>query len=122
MEILGVHHIQMTAPKGCEPDARAFYVGLLGLEEIAKPKTLQDRGGVWFRTPSGDIHIAARESDTPPSQHRHVALRVKSADTLRRKLQQANIKIEEAPEVSGWRRFFAYDPFGNKIEILEIIP
>lgn len=120
MEILGVHHVQMTAPLGCESDARHFYGDILGLEEIPKPESLQGRGGVWFRTPVADLHIAAREKDTPPSNHRHLALQVKSVETLRLTLVEAGIKIEEAPDVPGWRRFFAYDPFGNKIEFLEI--
>ena len=30
-------HVQLAAPPGCEAEARAFYGGLLGLEEIEKP-------------------------------------------------------------------------------------
>ena len=35
-------------PKGCEDDARAFYAGLLGLTEVAKPEPMRANGGVWF--------------------------------------------------------------------------
>lgn len=121
MFITGVHHIQLTAPPGCEPDARAFYIGLLGLDEIPKPRSLQDRGGVWFRTGNCDLHISPRENDTPPGTNRHIALRVKNAEALRRKLQEAGARIDPAPEVPGWKRFFGYDPFGNKLEFLEIV-
>jgi catechol 2,3-dioxygenase-like lactoylglutathione lyase family enzyme len=121
MLITGVHHIQMIAPPGSEPDARAFYIGLLGLEEIPKPKSLQERGGVWFRTGGCDIHISVRENDTPPGTNRHVAFRVKNAEAMRQKLHKAGVKMDDATEVPGWKRFFAYDPFGNKLEFLEIL-
>lgn len=120
MSILGVHHIQLIAPPGSEPDARVFYVGLLGLEEIPKPRELRERGGVWFRTPTADIHIGVRSDDTPPGSYRHVAFRVKNITAIRHRLEQAKAKIEEAPAVEGWMRFFVYDPFGNKLELLEI--
>ena len=47
--IVGLDHVQVAAPAGCEDDARRFYGALLGLEEIEKPPLLAARGGVWFR-------------------------------------------------------------------------
>ena len=120
--ILGVHHIQITAPENCEPDARAFYVGLLGLEEIHKPKELRGRGGVWFHTPNHiEIHVSVRPNDTPPGTHRHIALRVDHLDTLLQRLKEAGVKTEQPPEVEGWKRIFIFDPFDNKLELLEIL-
>jgi catechol 2,3-dioxygenase-like lactoylglutathione lyase family enzyme len=119
-KVLGIHHVQLTGPPGCEPDARAFYVGILGLEEIPKPKGLRGRGGVWFRTPNADLHIGAKNDDTPPEPHRHLALQVENAAAWRTILKLKHVRVEDAPEVAGCRRFFCYDPFGNKIEILEI--
>jgi catechol 2,3-dioxygenase-like lactoylglutathione lyase family enzyme len=42
--IVGLDHVQVAAPAGCEDDARAFYGVLLGLEEIEKPRRWP-RGG-----------------------------------------------------------------------------
>ena len=42
--IVGLDHVQVAAPAGCEEDARAFYGVLLGLEEIEKPALLASRG------------------------------------------------------------------------------
>lgn len=47
--ILGIHHAQITIPKGKEREARDFYCGVLGLKEIPKPESLQGRGGFWLR-------------------------------------------------------------------------
>jgi hypothetical protein len=41
--ILGLDHVQVTAPPGSEAQARGFYGELLGLIEIEKPSALADR-------------------------------------------------------------------------------
>ena len=38
--VVGLDHVQVAAPKGCEREARSFYGGLLGLPEIEKPEPL----------------------------------------------------------------------------------
>lgn len=40
-----LHHVHLAMPRGEEEKARAFYSGVLGLEEIAKPPNLAARGG-----------------------------------------------------------------------------
>jgi catechol 2,3-dioxygenase-like lactoylglutathione lyase family enzyme len=35
--IAGIDHVQVAAPLGCEAQARAFYGGVLGMEELRKP-------------------------------------------------------------------------------------
>ena len=44
-DFLGIDHVQLAAPARCEAEARAFYGGVLGWEEIPKPAALQARGG-----------------------------------------------------------------------------
>lgn len=44
--ILGLHHAQITIPKGAEEEGKKFYCNVLGLEEIEKPVSLQGRGGL----------------------------------------------------------------------------
>ena len=48
MGVLGLDHVQLAAPPGCEEAARRFFGGLLGLAEVEKPEPLRSRGGVWF--------------------------------------------------------------------------
>jgi catechol 2,3-dioxygenase-like lactoylglutathione lyase family enzyme len=37
MHITGLDHVQLAMPPGQEEEARHFYGGLLGLEEVKKP-------------------------------------------------------------------------------------
>ncbi|CAA9382173.1 MAG: hypothetical protein AVDCRST_MAG03-27 [uncultured Rubrobacteraceae bacterium] len=51
-------HVQLVMPAGREDEARAFYAGLLGLDELEKPATLASRGGAWFGLPDGrQLHL-----------------------------------------------------------------
>lgn len=55
--ISGIHHAQITIPAGKEEEARAFYCGVLQLEEIPKPESLMHRGGFWVRVGNRQLHI-----------------------------------------------------------------
>ena len=44
-----LHHVQLALPPGGEQACRDFYVGGLGLTEVAKPPVLAARGGLWVR-------------------------------------------------------------------------
>ena len=74
-------HVQIAAPPGCEAEARRFYGGLLGLEEIEKPEPLQARGGVWFRAGDRQLHIGV-EQDFAPARKAHPAFRVERSEEL----------------------------------------
>ena len=76
MSVVGLDHVQIAAPCGCEPEARRFYGELLGLPEIEKPEPLADR------------LIAAGET----------------------------VRWDEA--LPDQRRFYAEDPWGNRLELL----
>ena len=52
MTVVGIDHVQLAMPAGQEEAARQFYVGLLGLTEVAKPSHLVARGGAWFENAS----------------------------------------------------------------------
>jgi enamine deaminase RidA (YjgF/YER057c/UK114 family) len=49
MRIDRLEHVQLAMPPGGESQARAFYSGVLGIPEIAKPPTLAKRGGCWLQ-------------------------------------------------------------------------
>jgi catechol 2,3-dioxygenase-like lactoylglutathione lyase family enzyme len=117
--IVGLDHVQVAAPAGCEPEARRYYGGLLGLPEIEKPEPLRSRGGVWFGVGTQQLHIGVQEPFSP-ARKAHPALRVRATELegLALRLTQAGAEViwdEELPEV---RRFFSEDPWGNRIELL----
>lgn len=73
MRVAGIHHVQVAVPPGSERAARAFYGGVLGLEEIPKPPHLAARGGVWFRCGGLELHLGVEEPFRP-AHKAHVAV------------------------------------------------
>ncbi len=118
--VVGLDHVQVAAPRGCEAEARRFYGTLLGLEEIDKPEELRARGGVWFLCGEQQLHVGV-EDDFAPARKAHPALRVADddgLDTLAERLQQADERVIPDEALPGIRRFYAQDPWGNRIELL----
>lgn len=116
--ITGIDHLQIAAPKGCEAEARRFFGGLLGLEEIDKPEGLRTRGGCWFRLASGQLHIGVEE-DFRPARKAHPAFAVQNVEALYDTLVAAGITCIRDEAVPGVRRFYADDPWGNRLEFTE---
>ena len=114
----GLDHLQLAIPEGGEDRARAFYVDLLGLSEVAKPEALSGRGGLWLNGPDLALHLGV-ERPFRPAAKAHPAFRVASLDTARARFADAGIETLDDAPLPGLTRFFAQDPFGNRIEILE---
>ncbi|HLH07455.1 MAG TPA: VOC family protein [Terriglobales bacterium] len=118
MLIREIDHVQIAAPKGCEDAARYFFGELLELQEIEKPEELRARGGCWFRVGARQLHIGVEEQFRP-AEKAHPAFRVMDVDAIFHKLQGAGIICEWDDTVPGVRRFFANDPWGNRLEFTE---
>lgn len=116
--IAGLHHVQLAAPPGTEPRMRAFYGGMLGLTEVAKPAALAARGGVWFRGPGIELHIGV-EDGFRPARKAHPGILVRDLDALAGRLRAAGHDVRADGLLPGFRRFYADDPAGNRLEFLE---
>jgi catechol 2,3-dioxygenase-like lactoylglutathione lyase family enzyme len=117
--ITRIDHVQLAAPKECEAAAREFYGSILGLREIEKPEPLRGRGGCWFQCGEQQIHIGV-ESDFRAAKKAHPAFAVSDLAKLRESFQTHGIKITDDDSLPGTRRFFAEDPWGNRLEFLEV--
>jgi catechol 2,3-dioxygenase-like lactoylglutathione lyase family enzyme len=117
--IARIDHIQLAAPKGCEAAAREFYGSILGLTEIEKPEPLRARGGCWFECGEQQLHIGV-EAAFQPARKAHPAFAVTDLGKLRESLLARGIKITEDDSLPETKRFFAEDPWGNRLEFLEI--
>jgi catechol 2,3-dioxygenase-like lactoylglutathione lyase family enzyme len=119
VSVLGIDHVQIAAPAGCEAQARRFFGELLGLSELAKPEQLRARGGVWFAVGAQQLHVGVAEPFTP-ARKAHPALRLEPAelDALAARLQQAGVALEWDRSLAPTRRFHCADPWGNRIELL----
>ena len=116
--IARIDHVQLAAPKGCEAAAREFYGSILGLREIEKPDSLRARGGCWFQCGEQQIHIGV-EPDFRPAKKAHPAFAVSDLGKLRESLTARAVKITDDSSLPDTCRFFAEDPWGNRLEFLE---
>ena len=118
MAILSLDHVQLAMPAGREDDARAFYSGLLGLEEQPKPANLAKRGGCWFGRGALKVHVGV-ENDFRPTRKAHPAFIVDDLAELRKTLETAGCLVVEDEPLEGYDRFYVNDPFGNRIELMQ---
>ncbi|MFD1778540.1 VOC family protein [Fredinandcohnia salidurans] len=116
--IKAIDHIQLAAPKGSEDQARHFYSTILGCKEVEKPEALRKNGGVWFAFGTVQIHIGI-EDPFGPTKKAHPAFEIENLDALKQHLQTNNVVIIDDNNLPGANRFYAHDPFGNRLEFLE---
>ena len=118
--IAGIDHVQVAAPPGCEDLARAFYGGVLGLQELGKPPTLAARGGCWFAAGGQQLHVGVAEPFVPAAKA-HPALRADSSAALHElaaRLAAAGHRVAWDSDIADTERFHVTDPFGNRLELL----
>jgi catechol 2,3-dioxygenase-like lactoylglutathione lyase family enzyme len=120
MTVQAIDHVQLAMPAGEEAAAIAFYEGLLGLSNVAKPPHLAARGGCWFEHGSAKVHLGV-EADFRPARKAHPALLVDDLDALSEHLAQGGCPTRDGDGVEGFRQRYVDDPFGNRIELLERI-
>lgn len=120
MPVIRVHHANISIPSGKEGEARAFYVDLLGLEEIEKPDALKANGGFWLRLDNLDVHIGTQDNIERNSLKMHLAYQVDDLSAWRKKLEEAGIAIIENTAIPEFDRFEIRDPFGNRIEFVQV--
>jgi len=117
-EFQEIHHVQLAMPAGEEAAARAFYAGVLGMREVAKPEALADRGGAWFRGGGVEFHLGV-EQGFRPARKAHPGILVSGLDHLAARLAAAGCDVTWDGALPGFRRFYATDPFGNRLELME---
>ena len=105
-----LNHVQVCIPRGAEAEARHFYGRLLGLKET---------GGLWFEIADIQLHVGVEDAVAPSK--RHPAFEVDDAPGVRRYLEENGVRTRDETGVPGMRRFSFYDPFGNRVELMEKI-
>jgi len=119
MHITGLHHAQITISKGSEEQGRQFYCGLLGLPEIAKPASLEGRGGFWLQVGDRQVHVGTENGVERGATKAHLAYAVDDVGAWRTLLEEHGITILDGVPIPGYERFEFRDPFGNRIEFIQ---
>jgi len=112
-----LNHIQLCIPNNKEAEGKKFYCEILGLEEIEKPLHLKKNGGFWLKIADIELHIGTENSKN--ESKRHPAFEVENLYQIKLALEKNGIRIKEDSALPLFNRFSFYDPFNNRIELLE---
>lgn len=119
MKILAFDHINIAMPAGGEAQARAFYGDVLNLTEIAVPLALAGYPVIWFQSGDVVIHLGVDE-DFHRSGRAHPALLVDDLDGFLARCREQGVLLDGTqPPFDGYRREHIFDPFGNRLEIMQ---
>ena len=119
MKVRRLDHAQLTVPSDREPEARAFYLGVLGLPEIAKPAALAGRGGFWTALGGVQVHVSLEDGVDRERTRAHLAYEVTGLAAWRARLESLGLMPQSGSPLPGRRRLELRDPFGNRLELLE---
>ena len=117
MRVVRVDHVQLAMPAEREADAIAFYEGLLGIPNVAKPPHLAARGGCWFERGDLRVHLGVEPSFVP-AKKAHPGLAVDDLAALCAALEAAGCAVDPDPHDPDGSAY-VHDPFGNRIELLQ---
>lgn len=117
-KVLSIDHVQLAMPRGSEDRARSFYRDVLGMKEIPKPEPLAGRGGCWFASEEAQVHLGVEENFRP-AKKAHPAMVVEGLDEILAKCEEAGLASKPDVEIDGRRRVHVFDPFGNRLELIE---
>jgi catechol 2,3-dioxygenase-like lactoylglutathione lyase family enzyme len=118
MPILSLDHVQVAIPVGGEDRAREFYSGILGFSEIQKPTAMAERNSIWFAAGPVNLHLGI-ESEFHPAKRAHPALVVEGLDEILVSCERAGLPTKPDTSFNGFRRVHVFDPFGNRLELME---
>jgi catechol 2,3-dioxygenase-like lactoylglutathione lyase family enzyme len=114
LQVTQIDHVSVLVTDPAR--SRAFYRDLLGLREIAKPRTF-DFPVLWFDLGGQHLHLLVKPQPDAASA-RHFALRVRDVPGARDYFRQHGVAVQETTPIPHCDRFFVFDPDGNRIEII----
>jgi catechol 2,3-dioxygenase-like lactoylglutathione lyase family enzyme len=117
MEISGVHHVSLNVVD--VPEARRFYVDVLGLVELPRPDFAFP--GAWLGLSDGrQVHLIGIPENCTPAPGQHFALEAPDLDAAVAELREQGIDVRGPKQIPGsGRQCFLADPSGNEIELNE---
>jgi catechol 2,3-dioxygenase-like lactoylglutathione lyase family enzyme len=107
-----------------------FYLDVLGLRKLPRPKALDDMGvpGAWLADENNTVqfHLIAKDDEYRPGPDarmtpagRHTAWMVKNLDVFRARLRELGVPFNEVGNLIGGAQLFIKDPEGHTWEFQE---
>jgi hypothetical protein len=116
--VLGIDHVQIAIPPGGEHDCRIFYLQVLGLREIERPKAGEGRSFLWARAGLSELHFRV-DPEFKPAAFAHPGLVVADAAFFAAHLESVGWEVVRGDAVKPGR-FHVRDPFGNRLEFIDV--
>ena len=120
--ILTYDHVQVMIPTGKLDEALAFYIDLLGFTRVPKPADMR-QSGAWLESGQVKLHLgedlAHTADDFVASPNAHPAIRVDDFDALMTAATVRGLKVRIDKGPAGFQRGSIWDPFGNRIELMQ---
>jgi 4-hydroxyphenylpyruvate dioxygenase-like putative hemolysin len=117
-------HIQLTIQAGQLDAALVFYVDFLGFNRVPKPPTLRQTGA-WLKSGSVNLHLGesseGEEENLSLPRNSHPAFRVDNFAQLMELASQRGLKTLVDSWPAGYLRGSVWDPFGNRIELMQAL-
>lgn len=123
MAVVRLQHVSIPMPSDGHARARKFFGEVLGMTEVPQPSTLVQNSVVWFAA-SGDgqeVHCFVDEPFRPGSVEQHLCLQVDDIEAMRAQLAAHGVEPQETIVIRNRPRFFITDPFGNKVEVVQVL-
>ena len=116
-----LHHVTLTIPLDGALAARRFYGEVLELEPAPRSEAIRSRGDLWYRVGAVALSLQPDESEESVIARRHIAFEVDDVVRLRRRLELFGVEINDGPPVEGCERFYCRDPFGHRLEFIQVL-
>lgn len=123
IKVHAIDHVQLPLPAGSLRQARAFYEGVLGLQEVRDP-ALDRPGTLRYRLGPQRLDLAEGVNAGSAPQA-HLALAVEGVPQLITHFRALGLPVDGPSELlqpGGGRplqRLYIEDPFGNRLELIE---
>lgn len=110
-----------------------FYLDVLGLKKLPRPKALDDMGvpGAWIGDEGNNVqfHLIAKDDEYSPGADarmtpagRHTAWMVSDLEAFRKRLRALGVHFDEMTGLVGSAQLFVKDPAGHTWEFQEPFP
>ena len=118
LEILELHHVNVTVPQALEEATKHFYGVVLGLKQLQKPEGSRTSVGAWYQLGPVQLHLSIENEVDNQASDRHVCYVVGDVAAAAEHFRNEGVTVIADPRpIPGRPRIYVRDPGGNLLEI-----